>query len=166
MDKKITAYGYGIFVLKRNRPDRSRGGDAQGPQKPYLSASGGLADSREPTELDPPVIEVVQVQTALAAEPVEVRHAAIATPAPQERTQRNDRELSLDIGVFLPEGQELVKLGRTKSFLVQFLEHFFRGEYLVEVHEFEDQIGFAFAGRREVLAGDGVVLPVVLPVNH
>ncbi len=49
-----------------------------------------LANRREPTVLVPPIAEVVQIQIALAAVPVEVRHVAIVIPVPQERTIAQD----------------------------------------------------------------------------
>jgi hypothetical protein len=45
-----------------------------------------LANSQEPVVLVPPVVEVVQVQVALVAIPVEVRNVPVVVPVLPDRT--------------------------------------------------------------------------------
>ena len=61
-----------------------------------------LANSQEPVVLVPPAVEVVQVQVALVAVPVEARHIPVAIPVLPDRT---------DYAKYLPKHHPLNTLG-------------------------------------------------------
>ncbi|PIP51201.1 hypothetical protein COX10_02585 [Candidatus Berkelbacteria bacterium CG23_combo_of_CG06-09_8_20_14_all_33_15] len=93
-----------------------------GRQEPRSQGLKLLADGREPVDLVPVVPDPVQVQVAPRTVPAEVRNEAVAAPALPDGTKSDNRELVLNFGVLLAEGEKYVKLGRTASHPVKLAE--------------------------------------------
>ena len=121
-----------------------------------------LADSEEATVVIPVVVvEPVQAQAALGTAPVEVGNAAVAATARPDRTEGDDRELTLDFGIGTPEGEEFLDGCGAEALLVEFGECVVGRDRTVEVNELSGALDHAVPIDREVLGRDVRILPVV-----
>ena len=123
-----------------------------------------VADGQEPIAVVPAVVVPIEVQNPPRNAPVEVRHVPKAAHV-RGGTETNNRELPLEIGVFRPEGEELLDGRGTETALGELLQGVIRGNIVAEVNQFDTTLDLADAFHWEALFGDIPVRPVVAPLG-
>ena len=123
-----------------------------------------LADGYESVVTIPPVIGIVpvEVQVTLVIVLIENQVVDVTVRVLPLGAERNQRELSLKIGVGSAESQKLRKFSRAQTLLVELSKHLLGRHVAIEVHDVKFDLTTFPLIDREVSSGDVVVHPVVL----
>lgn len=147
---------------EKNRGSGDQAPRTQGHRPSVQGAECLLAEGEEPAGGNPVIVVPAEAQVALTAIAAEVDHTAIAVRMHPDRGEGDDRVLPLLLGVFGPEGKDLLGRARAQAALVHIAQHLVGAGRVAEVDEHGLGLG-RLAGDREVFLGDVVIHPVVLP---
>ncbi len=125
-----------------------------------LRGRGQFANGQEADAATPDAVPPIEVEVAPGAVPAEVRHVAVAADL-RDGTQSDNRILTLLVGVFFPEGKQVLDFTRLPARKLDSIDIVPRLGRAVEVENLDLELLDAGALHREFLRGDVVILPVI-----
>src|SRR6266849_6078701 len=122
-----------------------------------------LSDGREAEVAIPLTLEPGETEPAAARAAEEIKDVLVTVLTQPDRVECNDRELPLQLGILLAQGEDLSQVCRSQTLLTKLPHDLVRLHRSLELNYVDGNLGRTVLLLSEVLGGDVAMCPVILP---